>query len=184
MAEESHWFALVVKPQHEFQVAESLSFKRIETFLPTFKSRRIWSDRIKVVDAPLFSGHVFARFAYQSSRTPVLQTPGVRSLIKFGNVPATVEESEIESIRTLVASGFPLQPCPFLTVGQRVRVERGPFAGAEGVIVAQRDTWRMVVNVQILQRAVAVEFDREILSSLKSTLPQAAAAGAALGTTI
>src|SRR5580693_4079521 len=108
MDEGKHWYALAVKPQHEDRVFQGLEeLDDIEGFLPTFKDKRIWSDRVKVLDAPLFPGYVFARFEYPGRRVPVLRVAGVRSIIGSGPAPSPLAEEEICAIRTLVNSNFP-----------------------------------------------------------------------------
>lgn len=162
------WYALTVKPRHEFKVLEGLSqLNGTEGFLPTYPDKRLWSDRVKVLDVPLFTGYVFARFKADTQRMPVLRLGGVKSIVGFGGDPMALADSEIESVRALVASGFPVHQWPFLPVGQRVRVEHGPLKGAEGVIVSQKDVWMMVVTIELLQRSVAVELDRSVLKAIR-----------------
>ncbi len=164
MVEGKCWYALAVKPQHEVKVFQGLrELGDIEGFLPTFKDKRIWSDRVKILDAPLFPGYVFARFEYPARRVPVLRVAGVRSIIGFGTAPSPLAEEEICAIRTLVNSSFPIRPWPFLRAGQRVRIEHGPLRGVEGIILEQKDEWRMVVSVELLQRSVSVLLDRSVL---------------------
>ena len=74
MNEGNRWYALAVKPQHEFRAFDGLiGMPGVEAFLPTFKDKRIWSDRVKILDSPLFPGYVFARFPYPSERVPILR---------------------------------------------------------------------------------------------------------------
>jgi transcriptional antiterminator NusG len=168
MDEGKHWYALAVKPQHEGRVFQGLTeLADIEGFLPTFKDKRIWSDRVKILDAPLFPGYVFARFEYPARRVPVLRVAGVRSIIGFGTAaPSPLAEEEIGTIRTLINSSFPVRPWPFLRAGQRVRIEHGPLRGVEGIILEQKDEWRMVVSVELLQRSVSVLLDRSVLKGV------------------
>jgi transcription antitermination factor NusG len=170
MDEQKWWYALAVKPQHEFRVFQGLKdLPEVEGFLPSYKDKRIWSDRVKILDAPLFPGYVFARFEYPSRRVPVLRIAGVRSIIGFGSSPSPLAEDEIGTIRTLVNSTFPVRPWPFLREGQRVRVEHGPLRGVEGIILEQKDEWRMVVSVELLQRSVSVLLDRSVLRRIGPT---------------
>jgi transcription antitermination factor NusG len=163
------WYALAVKPRHEFRVLEGLSsLGDVEGFLPSYPDKRLWSDRVKILDVPLFTGYVFARFEAQALRIPVLRLGGVKSIVGFGGDPLALPDAEIESVRALVASGFPVRQWPFLRAGQRVRVEHGPLRGAEGVIVSQKDEWMMVVSIELLQRSVAVMLDRSVLRGIRS----------------
>jgi transcription antitermination factor NusG len=162
------WFALTVKPQHEKAAAQALRLKGLEEFLPLYQSQRHWSDRLKELRPPLFPGYVFCRFA-AGNRARVLSTPGVRSVVGFGRAPAPVADPEIKSIQTMIASGVPVGPWPFLQVGQTVRIERGPLAGLEGILVQLKDAWRVVVSVHLLQRSVASEIDRDVVSVVSRT---------------
>jgi transcription antitermination factor NusG len=163
------WYALTVKPRHEFRVFQGLKgLAEIEGFLPTYKDKRLWSDRVKILDAPLFPGYVFARFEYPARRVPVLRVAGVRRIVGSGHAPSALAEEEIDTIRTLVNSTFPVRPWPFLRAGQRVRIAHGPLSGVEGVVLEQKDEWRMVVSVELLQRSVSVLLDRSVLSRIEA----------------
>ena len=160
------WYALVVKPNHEKAVFEHLSVSGLETALPLYRSRRRWSDRIKEVTLPLFPGYVFCRFSYRS-RVRVLRVPGIRSVVSTGSEPAPIPAREIEAIEAMSRSGLPVKPWPFLKLGQRVQVTTGPLRGVEGILVEFRKTWHVIVSVELLQRSVAAEVDRDSVSPLK-----------------
>lgn len=160
------WFALTSKSRHEKAVAENLRGKGLESFAPLYRARRQWSDRIQLLDLPLFPGYVFCRFAY-AHRLEVLNTPGVMSVVSFSESPAPVGDDEISRIRAIQDSGLPTYPWPYLRVGQRARIECGALAGLEGVLIREKDSLRVVVSIELLQRAVAVEIDRDIIRALE-----------------
>ena len=157
------WFALQVRVRHEGEVTVHLQGKGYEWFLPTYKERRRWSDRVKQVDAPLFPGYVFCRFN-PNDRFPILKTPGVTQIVGYSRVPVPVDEKEIEAIRTLVDSGLPNFPCAYLEVGSRVRIEAGALRGLEGILTDLKGKRRLVLSITLLQRSVAVEIDSEAVS--------------------
>jgi transcriptional antiterminator NusG len=163
-----NWFALRVRPKHEKAVATNLSKLGFDEYVPLQRVRRRWSDRVKVLDAPLFPGYIFCRFAY-AERLRVLNAPGVEAVVGFGKTDVPVEDSEIDAVRTLVASGKPLAHLPFLRIGQAVLIERGPLAGIRGVVLRDESAWRVVVSVEALDRSIAVEVDREVLKTWPST---------------
>lgn len=162
------WFALQVRTRHEMGVADHLRGKGYEWFLPLYKCRKRWSDRVKIVDAPLFPGYLFCRFNPQD-RLPILKTPGVIQIVGYSGLPVPVDEFEINAIQTLVASGVPKQPWPFLAVGDRVRIESGALRDLEGILVKFKGDHRLVLSVTLLQRSVAVEIDSEFVTSLRSS---------------
>src|SRR6202451_3465888 len=103
------WFALQVRTRHESGVANYLQGQGYESFLPLYKCRKRWSDRIKEVQTPLFPGYLFCRFDAQD-RLPIMKTPGVMQIVGVNRVPVAVDESEISAIQTLAGGGFWLQP--------------------------------------------------------------------------
>ncbi len=164
------WFALQVRTRYEAGVADQLSRQGYDQFLPLYKLRKRWSDRIKEVDAPLFPGYLFCRFNPQD-RLPILKTPGVIQIVGFKTGPAAVDEAEIRSIQTLVAAGAPHQPWPFLAAGDRVRIESGPLLGLEGILTEVRRSYRLVLSVTLLQRSVAVDIDSASVTAIHPSRP-------------
>jgi transcription antitermination factor NusG len=74
-----------------------------------------------------------------------------------------VEETEIEALQALVASGLPSTPWPYLEVGEQVRIDAGPLRGRTGILVEFKGTHRLVLSVALLQRSVAVEVDAALV---------------------
>jgi len=159
---EQRWYALTVPYQHERQTEKALQSKGLETLLPVYRSRRQWSDRVKGVEIPLFAGYVLCHFDL-NDRIHVMDTPGVARIVGFGGMPAALEDSEIGSIQQMVLSKLPLAPWPYLKAGDRVRVEHGPMRGQEGTLVRTKDSLHLVINIDVLQRSVAVQVDREAI---------------------
>src|ERR1700743_2598940 len=111
------WFALTVRPNHERTAERALSNQGIEAYLPLYRTRRQWSDRVVDAEAPLFPGYLFCRFPPQD-RLRVLSSAGVRTIVGTRHDPLPVEESEICSVRALVSSGKPILPWPYLRAGE------------------------------------------------------------------
>jgi transcription antitermination factor NusG len=155
------WFAIRVRSRCEATAYKELSARGLETFLPLQPVRRRWSDRIMMLDLPVFPGYLFCRFEL-SNRFRVLNTPGVAQIVGAGNTPIPISETEIRSVRTMLAVKIPLVPWPYLRVGQPVHIRRGPLAGIEGIIARAPDGGtRVVVSVDLLKRSVAAEIDRD-----------------------
>jgi transcription termination/antitermination protein NusG len=156
------WYALTVRPQHEKAVVEQLQCSRLESYLPLYRSRRVWSDRVKVLELPLFSRYVFCRFGFDD-RLAVLRLTGVVSIVSFGGKPCPVDEGQLEAIRAIVGGGLPYSPMPGIRVGQRVRISRGSLRDVEGIFVQEKNGYRVVVNVDLLNQAVAIEVERDMI---------------------
>lgn len=155
------WYALRVRSNFERKAADALALRGLESFLPSYKVRRNWSDRVKWVDQPLFPGYIFARFQHPRDWLLVMQSPGIVQIVGQGTEPAIVDKAEIEALRTLVNSSVPLFPRAFLKVGQKVRIEHGPLAATEGIVEKFQKGYRLVVSITLLQRSVAAEIDAD-----------------------
>ncbi|PYV37355.1 MAG: NusG-like protein [Acidobacteria bacterium] len=166
MTAENHawpWFALQVKGRQEKNVADLLDYKGYERFLPLYKCRRPWSDRIKELELPLFPGYLFCRLDL-NVRLPILKTPGVLHIVGIGKRPIPVEEGEIAAIQSIMNSRLPALPWPFTQVGQIVRIDHGPLSGLDGIVVKFKSQHRLIVSVTLLQRSVAVEIEEAWVS--------------------
>jgi transcription antitermination factor NusG len=159
------WFALRVKPNYEKPVATALRGKGFEEFLPLFRSRRQWSDRVKTMDLPLFPGYLFCRLKLED-RMPLLTTPGFLYIVGIGKNPEPVDESEIAAIQSVLRSGVPVTPWPYLMVGQKVLLKQGPLRGLEGVLTKIANQHRMYVSVTLLKRSISVEVAPEWIRPL------------------
>jgi transcriptional antiterminator NusG len=159
------WFVVRVRSNHERVAAAHLRDRGYEEFSPCWKTERRWSDRTKEMDQFLFPGYVFCRLD-PLDRLPVLTAPGVVELVGFGKIPAEVPDHEIENVRRMVQSGLFVMPWPFLELGHRVLIERGPLAGVEGILEEVKGKCRLVVSVQLLQRSVSAEVDRNWIRPL------------------
>lgn len=153
------WFAISVNSRHEKAVETHLTSRSLTGFAPVYHARRRWSDRVKEVEVPLFPGYVFCRFAF-ADRLKVIGAPGVRGIVGFAGKPTPIPDLEIESVKMLIASGHPVSPAAPLTAGQPVRISEGALAGVEGIVVREKSCYRVVVKVELLNRAVQVELDR------------------------
>jgi transcription antitermination factor NusG len=160
------WVAVVVRPRTEGRVQTGLAAAGLETFVPWHKVRRNWSDRIKALEQNLFPGYMFCRSTF-AQRHLVMSQPGVERVVSFNRQAAIIPDAEIVALRRTVESGFPMLPWPFLRVGQRVRIERGVLEGIEGALARDSNTTRIVVSVDVLQRSVAIEVDRDMIRPIQ-----------------
>jgi len=160
------WYAIRVQAKFEKVASTVLREKGFEEFLPLYRAKRQWSDRVKQLELPLFPGYLFCRIDIGERLLPIVTTPGVLSIVGAGRRPIAVPDHEVEAIQAVVRSGLPAMPWPSLTAGSPVLVERGPLAGVEGIVLEVNKKYRLIVSVLLLQRAVAVEIERECVRPL------------------
>ncbi len=159
----TNWYALRTKPRHEKVVSRNLSGKGYECFLPCWKKSARYLRRRAEWEIALFPGYLFCRFD-PVLRLPVLTTPGVWGVVGAGRQPLPIDENELNSLRLGLRNGVSVRPLPFLYPGQTVRVDSGPLAGVEGVVVSTRKPMRVVVSISLLRRSVLLEIGGDCVS--------------------
>ena len=157
-AAEVRWYVAYTSANHEKRVAQQLTWRSVEHFLPVYESVRRWKDRRVPLQLPLFPGYVFVRLALRD-RLRVLAVPGVARLVGFDGRPTVVPAEDIEAIRACLEGRRDVQPHPYVPCGQRVQVLGGPLAGFSGIVLRQRNRTRFVVSFDVLERSVSVELE-------------------------
>ncbi len=152
------WYAIYTRSRHEKRVAEQLERKQIETFLPLCSEVHRWQDRYQKVEVPLFRGYVFAQFDHDSpARSSILRSTGVVKIVGFGQEYAAIPAEQIVSLQRLMDTRAHVHRHRFLQVGQRVTVVSGALAGLEGILVKVKTQDRLVIAIEPIRQAIAVE---------------------------
>ena len=163
---EASWHALYTRHQHEGSVAQALSSKGFEIFLPRYRTVRRWKDRQKELMLPLFPNYVFIRGGLDRMLS-IMVTPGVHSLVSWSARPAEIPSQDIEAVRRLLESHLPVEPHPYLKCGDHVRIKSGPLEGIEGILLRKTRGFRLVLSVEMLSQSAAVEVDLNIVERLR-----------------
>jgi len=161
------WYALYTKHQHEKAVARNLTCKGFEIFLPLYAAARNWKDRVKLLSLPLFPCYVFFR-GDLGRRLDIITTPGIHALVSNAGQPAAIPAVELDCIRQAVVSGASVRPHPLLKCGDWVRVRCGPLAGIQGILLRKKNVYRLVISLEMLGKAAAVEVDAVLVERLNA----------------
>jgi len=159
------WYAAYTCANHEKRVRDQLEQRSVESFLPVYETVRRWKDRRMHLQLPLFPGYVFVRMAL-GDRLRVLQVPSVVRLVGFDGHLSPLPDGEIEGLKKGLTGGVLAEPHPFLSAGRRVRVKAGPLAGVEGIVIRRKNRLRLVISLELIQRAAMVEVDAADLEPL------------------
>lgn len=150
------WFALYIKPRHEFKALEQLEEIEIETFLPTITVTKQWSDRKKKVTEPLFKGYIFIH-SNEIERNNAVTREAVIKTIFFNGKPAEIPEQEIEGIKKILEFPDKIKIFNGIVSGVLVKIESGPFTGVEGIVNSvSKDENTLSVSIEMLNRTVSV----------------------------
>jgi transcription antitermination factor NusG len=164
---EAHWCAVYIVARHEKVVADLMTRKSLETFLPLYHSIRYWKKRRAHVELPLFPSYLFVRIS-SDQRIRALEIPGVVHIVSFQGAPVRVPDEEIDKLQ-MALQLRKSEPYPYLGAGSRIRIKCGPLQGLEGVVVRQNSQTRIIVSVDFIQRSTSVELWPEDLECLPDT---------------
>jgi transcription antitermination factor NusG len=129
------WYAIYTRPRWEKKVNGLLVQKGIESYCPLNKVRRKWSDRIKLVEEPLFKSYVFVKID-ESARTNVRMTNGVVNFVYWNGKPAIIKEKEIQVIKRFLDEYENIEVSRIdFNPEDRVKVLSGPMMEQEGKIL-------------------------------------------------
>ena len=157
------WFVCHTKPRCEKKFSELLRRERFEHYLPLIESVRHYDKQKKVFTKPLFPGYVFARLEPEKKTRIYQQDLLVRSLIVENEA---LFLSQIETVKSVCASGFDAALHPLIRKGTRVRVTGGPLNGLEGFVDDPVNPRGIVVSVDVLQQGLLVRIPLEGLQPL------------------
>jgi len=134
VAESRKWHAVYTKPRWEKKVNALLMAKGIATYCPLNRIRKRWSDRIKIVEEPLFKSYVFVHVsAAEISR--VRMTNGVLNYVYWDGKPAVIKNQEIATIKKFMNEYEQVEARPVLVhPNQKVRIDGGLLMNREGIV--------------------------------------------------
>jgi transcription antitermination factor NusG len=151
------WYAVQTMPRHERKVAVELQRKGLGTFLPLVPSERQWSDRVRVLDMPLFPGYVFVQMSpVPDLRIAVLRSSGVTSFVGVRGVGIPIPDAQIAAVQSILDQKLPFSPYPFLNIGQRVRIRGGSLDGIQGILTEIKGDLSLVISVDLIHKALAI----------------------------
>jgi len=135
----------------EYCVSNGLAYE-----LPLRQETKIYQRRKVTVRKPVFPGYVFLVFGAADKATVLKSNMIVRILPVLGQEQLVYE---LAQIRQALAADPTLDACAAFSAGRRVQIRAGPFMGLEGVVRKWHGKARVVLNVEMIGRALAVEVD-------------------------
>ena len=160
------WLAVYTRPRWEKKVNQLLADRGIERYCPLNKVSRKWSDRIKVIEEPLFKSYVFVK-VNDDDRTHVRMTPGIINFVYWQGKPAVIKEKEINSIKRFLDEYESVEVRPIdLELNQRVKIISGPLMDHEGKLMQLKNKIAKVA-IDSLGYVLIASIERSKLASVK-----------------
>lgn len=159
--------AIYTRPRWEKKVNQLLTEKGLESYCPLNKVRRKWSDRVKVIQEPLFKSYVFVKVNDQD-RSAVRMTNGAINFVYWDGKPAVIKDKEIAAIKRFLDEYENVEARPMdLKVDQRVRITNGSLMDQEGKVIAVRHK-TVKVAIDSLGYILVANIQRSKLTSVQS----------------
>lgn len=159
------WLAIYTRPRWEKKVNELLKEKGLESYCPLNKVRRKWSDRVKIVEEPLFKSYVFVKVS-DDDRSAVRMTSGAINFVYWQGKPAAIKEKEISAIKRFLDEyeNVEARSSADLKVNQRVRITDGSLMDQEGKVIDLRRKTAQV-SIDSLGYTLVAYIERSKLTS-------------------
>jgi transcriptional antiterminator RfaH len=157
---DSRWYVLHVKPRCEKKMAEYCVVNALTHDLPLREETKIYQRRRVTVHKPVFPGYIFVAFDAEQ-RLTVLKSNAVVHILSVVNQEQLIHElAQIDQALSVDPS---LDACAAFQAGKRVLIRSGPFQGLEGVVQMVRGKTKVILNVEMIGRALALEVPVELL---------------------
>ena len=153
-----NWYLLYIASRAEKQVEQRLRMEGIEVFLPMHMCPRRWSDRVKMVEVPLFNSYIFVRTIDEVLRS-LVKIKGVARIVYYNGAPAVVRNNEIEHIKTFLEKARGLE-CEII-VNDEILIAAGPMKDLKGKVLKVCGN-RLTLTLEQMGVTVSVKTDQVV----------------------
>lgn len=152
-----HWYAVYCRSRQEKLIERDLLEDGYEVYLPILKKLRVWSDRKKWVDMPLFPSYCFVRVS-NKEYYKILEHPYVVKYISFEGKAVPIKEGQIDGIRRVLGENLDFE----LTTekykpGQRIEIGVGPMLGCCGEIIRVAGKKQLLIRLDNIGYSLVVK---------------------------
>jgi len=154
-----HWHLIHTKPRQETCALQNLEQQGYTCYLPILVSEKLRQGRVQVESVPLFPRYLFIQLDQGLSApswAPIRSTRGVSRLVSFGNVPARIDATLVDTLRVREQSAVS-NVRPLFAPGDRVTLTKGAFAGLDAVYQMSDGDSRVIVLLEILSKTVRLQ---------------------------
>jgi transcription antitermination factor NusG len=158
------WRVVYTKPRQEKKLAQYALEREIHYYLPLIESVRTYPTRKISFWKPLFPSYIFA--CCDVTKKDILQVSGHVKM--FLNVPSETElVDDLRQIYQTMQVGADLQKHDYLEAGIKVKIIDGPFAGVYGYVENSYKKDKVVLQIQMLQKAVSIKVNAKNVQVVK-----------------
>ena len=165
------WYVVYTKPRHEKKVLKDLDWMKVQNFLPTVKTLKIYAGKKRYVTLPLFPSYIFVKLEGMQQYFEILNIPGTLYFLKAGNLVALVRENIIQKIQYLAGLGSQDIEVSFeyFSPGTLINIHTGPLTGTCGEVVRHKGKNKLLVRIELLRRSLLVDRPSYCLEPIVAT---------------
>ena len=160
LAELPRWHVVHAKPRCEKKFSEFCAAHSVVVDLPLREETKIYQRRKVTVHKPVFPGYVFVNYS-SGEKATILKSNMIVRILPVENQDQLIRE--LAQVRLALSVDPTLDACAAFQSGKRVSIMKGPFQGLEGVVQTIKGKAKVVLNVEMIGRALAVEVGIECL---------------------
>lgn len=148
-----HWFLLKTKPSAHFVARENLKRQGFEVFLPLFSKTTKKRQKFVNNTTPLFPGYLFIGTSLNTiSWKSINATRGVAKAVTLDGKYRNINPEIIQGLKCRCDAMGIIQHVDEIVSGDRVKIERGPFANFICLVDKIEDSERAWVLIEILHQ--------------------------------
>jgi transcription antitermination factor NusG len=152
------WYIYYTYPKSERIIKKEFDTSNFEVFLPLHKVQRQWSDRVKILEVPLFPNYIFIR-SRKNDIYSIIKHPRIVKYVAFEGRPARIKDEEIFLIQKLLSTGNNIKIDSSITVGDKVKIKMGPLQGFTGVLVEKKGSKRFGIKLSEFNNIISIEVE-------------------------
>lgn len=165
MDDKRKWYVFYCKSRAEKKANEELKLRGYESYLPLMQQDRVWSDRIKKVMMPMFSGYIFV-FCQDFEIINILQLSQIVTTVKIGPEFAVIRENEVDLLRKIEEHGLKVTIEPLtISKGDNVEIIAGALRGQKGVCIEDSNNNYVSIAIEGINQSVKVKIGKEYLKN-------------------
>ena len=152
------WYLIYTRAKHEKKVTLEMIKRNIPFYFPTTNVMRVWHDRQKMLEMPLFPSYIFVYLNTVADYFEAQKPEGVLSYVHFGREVARVRDSVIEGLKYILAIGGDIEvSTERFQLGQELNISHGPFSGLTCEVVKYKNQHKVLVRINLLNRVVLTD---------------------------
>jgi transcriptional antiterminator RfaH len=167
MSDKNNWYVIYTRSRQERILADQLEQAGFTVFLPMVKKERTWSDRKKIIDAPLFNSYVFIKGV--SDKNKFKEYLSFVAFLQYNNKPGIVRQSEIDTIKTILKHGYDVSEADAyenFEIGSQVMVIGGPLKGMVGDLISEPGNESLLIHFENLGNSLQVKIPPKLLKKI------------------